>query len=50
MGCLVAATTEGLVAAVGRLDPAALVPYERGDPAGIVRCIDAALGRHPKPL
>lgn len=35
---------------VARLDPSRLVPYDKGDPAGIVRRIDAAMGMRPKPL
>lgn len=52
MGHLRAATTEGLAAAVGALNPASLVPYEQGDPAGIVRRINESVGvdAHTKPL
>lgn len=54
MGHLRAATPEGLAAAVAALDPASLVPYERGNPAGIVRRIGEAVGgaaaQHTKPL
>ena len=35
---------------VARLDPSRLVPYDKGDPAGIVRRVDAAMGMRPKPL
>lgn len=40
----------GLAQVVARLDPSRLVPYDKGDPAGIVRRIDAAMGLRPKPL
>ncbi|KAL4427919.1 hypothetical protein ABPG75_002008 [Micractinium tetrahymenae] len=49
-GHLYAATTENLAEVVARMDPSRLVPYRKGDPAGIVRAIDAAMGVRPKPL
>jgi hypothetical protein len=39
-----------LAEVVGALDAAKLVPYERGDPAGIVRHVDAVMGVRTKPL
>eukprot|EP00887_Chlorella_sp_A99_P002579 scaffold6.g2579.t1 len=44
MGHLVAATPDGLAAAIARLDEAALAPYEPGSPAGIVAGVDALAG------
>lgn len=49
-GHLFAATTDNLAAVVAAMDPSRLLPYAAGDPAGIVRCVDAALGMRPKPL
>lgn len=39
------AAPEELVAAVERLDPAALAPFEKGDASGIAAAIDALTGR-----
>lgn len=50
MGHLYAATTDTLAQVVAGLDPARLVPYEKGDPAGIVLRLDEALGLRSKPL
>ena len=50
MGHLYAATTDSLAGVVAGLDPARLAPYEKGDPAGIARCIDEAMGVRAKPL
>jgi len=49
-GHLYAATTDTLTEVVASMDASRLVPYEKGDPAGIVRHIDAAMGVRPKPL
>lgn len=49
-GYLFAATTDGLAAVVAGMNPARLVPYEKGDPAGIVRHIDGVMGVRAKPL
>lgn len=49
-GHLFAATPDSLEAVVAAMDPSLLLPYAKGDPAGIVRCIDAAMGVRCKPL
>lgn len=45
MGHLAAATPDTLAAVIARLDESTLVPYEPGSPSGIVRQIDALVGR-----
>ena len=49
-GYLYAATTEDLAQVVACMDLTRLVPYDKGDPAGIVRHIDGIMGLRPKPL
>jgi hypothetical protein len=48
-GHLRAASPDSLALVVAALDPARLVPYEKGDPGGIVQHIDAVMGVRPKP-
>lgn len=49
-GYLYAATIDDLAHVVASMDTARLAPYEKGDPAGIVRHIDGIMGVRAKPL